>query len=67
MILVKRKGSVIFWAWTVSVAVHLIVFTAFGLFGFSHESTDKRLKAIPMAKVNRVKKLIETESLIVKP
>lgn len=63
----KRKESVTFWAWTVSVAVHLIVFTAFGLFGFSRSSADSKLPAIPMAKVSRVKKLIETESLIIKP
>ena len=31
-----RKGGVSFWAWMISITVHLVALTAFGIARFSH-------------------------------
>ena len=56
-----------FWAWMVSIAVHLIVLTAFGLVKFSQSQTGGKHRPTPMAKVGRIKKLIQANPVIPKP
>ena len=63
----RRSGSVTFWAWTVSLAVHLIVLTAFGLVKFSQAQADTKQRPSPTAKVNQIKRLIEAAPVIPKP
>ena len=62
-----QSGSVTFWAWIVSLAVHLIVLTAFGLVKFSQTQADAKQRPAPTAKVNQIKKLIEAAPVIPKP
>ncbi|MHC4394093.1 MAG: vWA domain-containing protein [Planctomycetota bacterium] len=62
-----HSRSAKFWAWTVSIAVHLIVLTIFGLVKFSQAEAQDRQHPVPTAKINRIKKLIETSPVIPKP
>ena len=62
-----RGGSVTFWAWMVSIAVHLIVLTAFGFAKFSQTQAGAKQRPIPTAKVNQIKKLIQAAPIIPKP
>ena len=61
-----RSGSVTFWAWIVSLAVHQIVLTAFGVVKFSQTQADAKQRPAPTAKVNQIKKLIEAAPVIPK-
>ena len=66
---VRWSGSVTFWAWAVSIAVHLIVLTTFGIVKFSQSNAPNQDKQqpIPMAKVSQIKKLMQTAPVIPKP
>lgn len=66
-LLTGRRGSVAFWALIGSIAVHLVVFTAFGFIKFSQSETQLQELPIPTAKVSRVKRLIEASPIIPKP
>ena len=63
----KRHRKSTFWAWTVSIAAHLIVLTAFGLVKFSQSKPQDKQRPIPMAKVTRIKKLMQAVQIIPKP
>jgi hypothetical protein len=63
----RRCGSVTFWAWTTSVAVHLIALTVFGVVKFSQSKVQGEQRAIPTAKVSRIKKLMQATPIIPKP
>jgi hypothetical protein len=67
ILLTERGGSVTFWAWTASIAVHMIVLTVFGFVQFSQSKTQRRDVPVPTAKVSRIKKLIETAPITPKP
>ncbi len=56
-----------FWAWTVSIAVHLIAFTGFGFVKFSQTEGGVKQRPVPTAKVSQVKKLVQTAGVIPKP
>jgi hypothetical protein len=62
-----RVGSVAFWAWTASVAVHLVVLTVFGFVKFTQSQAQLRDIPVPTAKVSRIKKLIEATPIAPKP
>jgi len=62
-----RRGSVTFWAWVVSIAVHLTVLTAFGFVKFSVSKAPAKQRPVPTAKVNQIKKLVESAPVIPKP
>jgi hypothetical protein len=62
-----RVGSVSFWAWMVSIAVHLIVLTAFGVVKFSQSQTGGKHRPTPIAKINQIKKLMQANPIIPKP
>ncbi len=67
MVLSKRRGSVTFWAWTTSIAVHLIVLAAFGLVKFSRPKAQDKQHPAPVAKVSRIKKLTQAAPITPKP
>ena len=62
-----KSGSVTFWAWVVSIAVHLIMLLGFGFLKFSHSKPEIRDILIPTAQVSRVRKLIRATPIIPKP
>ena len=66
-LLTGRSGSVAFWAWMASIAVHLVVLTAFGVVKFSRCKVQVEQRPTPMAKVSRVRKLIAAAPIIPKP
>ena len=62
-----RGASVTFWAWTASIAVHLIVLTAFGFVKFSQSKAQAKQRPAPTAKVTHIKKLMQAAPIIPKP
>ncbi len=65
--LTVKRGSITFWAWMVSIAVHLIVLTAFGFIKFSQRQAGARQRPVPTAKVSQIKKLTQATPIIPKP
>ena len=62
-----RYGSVTFWAWAASIAVHLVVLLVFGIIKFSQSAPSQLQIAIPMASVTQVKKIINAMPVVSKP
>lgn len=62
-----RTGSVSFWAWTASIALHLVVLAVFGIVKFAHGDARAEQAPRPIAKVSRVRKLIRAAPTIPKP
>ncbi len=62
-----RRGSVTFWAWTVSVGVHLAILTALGFAKFPWSKPESRQQPVPIARVSRVKELMQAAAIIPKP
>ncbi len=56
-----------FWAWTVSIVVHLILLAVFGLAKFSQAGAGDKQQPAPMATVNQIKKAVPAEAIIPKP
>jgi Mg-chelatase subunit ChlD len=67
MVTTVRRGSITFWAWTASIALHLIVLTIFAVVRFSQSHTQSRDEVIPTAQVNWVKKITQASPVIPKP
>ncbi len=73
MVCTGRRGSVTFWAWMASIVVHLIVLTAFGAVKFSPcrqqagANAQGKPRPTPMAKISRIKKLLQAAPIIPKP
>jgi hypothetical protein len=67
MVWARRRGSVTFWAWVVSIGVHLIVLTALGSVKFSQSKSQVKQRPVPTAKVSQIQKLIEAAPVIPKP
>ena len=67
MVGVRRCGSITFWAWMASIAVHLIVLTAFGVVKFSQSKAQGKQRSTPIAKVSQIKKLTQAAPIIPKP
>jgi hypothetical protein len=61
------SGGVTFWAWMVSIAVHLIVLTALGFVRFSGGEAVVKQKPVPTATISQVKKLVQAAGVIPKP
>jgi hypothetical protein len=61
-----RRGGLTFWAWMVSITVHLIVLTAFGFVKFSQSKAQAK-RPTPTAKINQIKRLMETAPAMPKP
>jgi hypothetical protein len=62
-----RRGSVTFWAWGVSITVHLAVLTIFGVVSFPHSQAADEQRPAPTAKISRVEKFIQAAPVIPKP
>ena len=62
-----RSGSVTFWAWMTSIAVHLIVLMAFGVVKFSRLETQAKQRPTPIAQVGQIKKFMQAAPIIPKP
>ena len=60
-----QRNGVIFWAWMVSIGMHLAALTGFGFVRFSQAEVEQR--PVPTAKINQVKKIIQTANVIPKP
>lgn len=60
-------GGVRFWAWTASIAVHLIALTAFGLVRFSQARTGGSGPLTPIARVSRPREFTQAAPVIPKP
>lgn len=56
-----------FWAWSVSIALHLIVLALFGVAKFSEAKAKERPKPVVTAKIKQIKKLIGTSVVVGKP
>ena len=67
MISRNRGGGIIFWAWMVSIIVHLIVLAAFGIFKFSQTKAEVEYRPIPTAKISRITKLTQAALKTAKP
>jgi len=67
MVLKKQAGSVTFWAWMVSLVVHLLVLAVFGLIRLSNPSNPVSGNHIPAARVTRLKTLLNKDTIIPKP
>jgi hypothetical protein len=63
----SSRRNVTFWAWAVSIVVHLIVLTVFGLFKLSPSKAQGEQSAAPTAGVSQVKKLIQAAPIVPKP
>ena len=64
---IYRSGSVTFWAWTASIAVHLVVLTVFGVVRFSHSRAGDKQRLTPTARISRVEKFIQASPVTPKP
>lgn len=56
-----------FWAWAISIAVHLAAFTGFCFVKFSQAEADMKQRSVPTAKINQIKKYVQTAGVIPKP
>ena len=61
------SGGVTFWAWTASIAVHLIVLTALGFVKFSQCEAGVKQRPVPTATISQIKKLTQAAVVIPKP
>lgn len=64
MVSSRRNGSVMFWAWMVSIGVHLIVLGAFGIVRFSQSKVQSKRWSAP---VSEVKKFMQAAPVVPKP
>jgi len=62
---VERRAG--FWAWTVSIAVHLLVLAVLAVAKFSPSKADALVYPGAVAKMSVIRKLAETPRLIPKP
>ena len=62
-----RDGRVVFWAWTVSIVVHLAVLTVLGLVKLPQSKTQAGQGPITAARLSRISKLAQAAPIIRKP
>ncbi len=62
-----KSGSVAFWAWAVSIGLHLVVLAVFGVVRFSQSKAQNSRYAVPTAKVSRIKEILQATTPIPKP
>lgn len=59
-----RRGSVAFWAWGVSVCLHIVVLASFAAVRLSREKACPAAKHSPQVQVGQIKRLIESAPVI---
>jgi Mg-chelatase subunit ChlD len=62
-----RTDSVTFWSWTASVALHMVILSAFGLWKLSEPNKALAAKPVPSATIAAVTELTTAAPLIPKP
>ncbi len=62
-----QRGGVTFRGWIISLSLHLVIFVLFGFVQFSHTQAASPEMAMPAAKVEQIKKLVEAAPVIPKP
>ncbi len=60
MVQVRRKGSITFWAWIISAAIHLIVIGVLSIIQFSSSAAEKMQSAVPTAKIQQARRILYT-------
>jgi uncharacterized protein with von Willebrand factor type A (vWA) domain len=60
------RGSA-FWAWGVSICLHLVVFCVFGVVRFSRASDQGQYRESPTARIESIRQLTQAAPLIPKP
>lgn len=60
MVQVRRKGSITFWAWIISAAIHLIVLGVLAIIQFSPSGAGKVRSAVPTAKIQQARRILQT-------
>lgn len=60
------RGSA-FWAWGVSICLHLVVFCVFGIVRFSKASDQGQYRESPTTRIESIRQLTQAASLIPKP
>ena len=62
-----KSGSITFWAWAVSIGLHLVVLAVFGVIRFSQSKAQNSMYIVPRAKVSRIKEILQATTPIPKP
>ncbi len=62
-----RTGRAKLWAWTASIGLHIIAFAVFAASEFSPTSNSDINRAAPSVKIEKIKKIVQSEQKIVKP
>lgn len=60
MVQVRRKGSITFWAWIISAAIHLIVIGVLSIIQFSPSGAEKMQSTVPTAKIQQARRILHT-------
>ncbi len=60
MVQVRRKGSITFWAWIISAAIHLIVLGLLAIIQFSPSRAEKMRSAVPTAKIQQAGRILHS-------
>lgn len=63
----SRSGGVTFWAWVVSVTVHLVAMAVLGFFKFSWSEAGMEQRSVPEVRISQVKKLLAANDIMPKP
>ena len=63
----RRVGSTKFWAWGLSILLHLVVLAVFSIVNFSNSKAYAAQRPIPVAKVIQVQRMLEATPLLPKP
>ncbi len=61
------RRSVTFWAWMISIGLHMLVLTAFAVAKFSQSPIQDYQRTAPVAQVSYVKELLQANPVIAKP
>jgi len=59
MVQVRLKGSITFWAWIISVVIHLIVLGVLAIIQFSPSGAEKVQSTVPTAKIQQVRRILQ--------
>jgi len=62
-----RLGSITFWGWVVSLFLHIILLSALAVVKFSKEKAYWATVPAPEARIERIKRLLESQPVIPKP
>jgi len=67
MVCRKRAGSAAFWAWTVSAAVHLLIFAVCAAVEFGRRQPADKPRPLPTAGINQIRRSVRQPVVMPKP